>query len=378
MLRSARPLAVVLAAALAGACGSGGTLTPDGAAADGPAAADAPPPPIDAPPGVDAAPLPDAAPVPPGADCAHAIDLATAVLPFADSTAVATNSAAATCSSATSFSPEHYFFYDVGAVAVDLLVDVVVDEGASPPYDVVVSARTVCSDLTSEVACMDAGWGEHLEALGVTGKVSVLVDGSYLSGGMAGGDFSIDVRTRAIAGDGMPCDPAGVLSRCAADLRCDATSGTCAPTSPELTCAAALDLSADLADGAAAVSGTLLPFDADYFFGACAYDMAAGRPEHVVRFDVAAASALTASTDDPASTTFDTVLYLRADCTGTTDLACNDDVDPATMQYRSLLSVPVLAPGTYYLFVDTSSGWLYGPATTTPRDYHLTVTLSPL
>jgi hypothetical protein len=280
----------------------------------------------------------------------------------------------ASCSGGSHHAPEYYFVYDAGASPVDVVVDVTVDESIAAPFDVVLSARTDCTDPASEVACADVGWGEHLEILAVTGPVAILVDGSGEFGGLPAGDFTISVVTRPIAGVGEVCDMAGVSSRCDTDLIC--VGGMCQATSPTVACMDAVDLSADLAaDGVAQASATLLLTDPDYYQGTCAFDVSANYPERIYRLDLAAPGTFVASTDDPA-TTFDTVLYLKTGACDVDATACIDDVDVSAMNYRSRMDLHLEA-GVYYLFVDMSSGYLYGTPGVTPHTFQLALTFTP-
>jgi hypothetical protein len=357
---------IVLWAVACGGSDDDGGGAPDGAVT----APDAPTGVPDAPPAPDAAPLPDGPLPAPGTTCATAIDLAGAMGPEMQSTAMAgSNLTGASCAMVPS-GPERYFVVDAGATPVDLVVDVLVAEGAAMPYDVVLSARADCAAPASELACRDAGWGERLEVRAATGPVSIIVDGSPQYGGLAQGDFTIEVRRRTIVAVGGACDPAGVASRCADGLRCDGTAH-CAPSDAATSCAAAMDLTADLADGSAAVTMSVVSVDPDELGASCAFDPAGVHPERLVRFTTTGTRHLVASTDDPA-TTFDTVLVLRsADCTS--EVACAGDVAPG--QYRSRLDLPALPAGTYVLQVEAESDLVFGPPGT-PTTAKVGLTLS--
>ncbi len=353
---------VLLIALLLGACGGNDdpVVHPDSA------------PVPDAPPMPDGPLPPDGPPPPPGTGCSVAIDLTNAPAPEMHNNQFSGNGNGASCSGGADSAPELYFTYDAGATAVDLLVDVMVDESVPAPFDVVLSARTDCNDAMTEVACADVGWGEHMEVLEVTGVVAVLVDGSTEFGGAPAGDFTIRIVTRAIAGLGEACDPAGLTSRCGTDMVC---SGTCVATSAMLACLDAVDLTADLADGSAQAGGTVLLTDPDYYQGTCAFDVSANYPERIYRIDLAASGLLAASTDFP-ETTYDTVLYLKAGACDVAETTCQDDVDAPAMNYRSSVSASLPA-GAYYLFVDMSSGFLYGTPGVTPRSYRVDLTFTP-
>jgi len=365
-MRAAWGLPILLCAA---ACGGGGAGPPDAAAPDACAEPCVP--------DVDAAPTPDAPPgvdAEPGRSCASAIPLVPGAPAVMATTVGGSYATRASCAGDSMAWPDRYFQVEAGAAPVDLTVDVAVDEAAMTPFDAVVSARGVCAEAQSEILCVNSGWSDRLELLGVSGRVYLVVDGTTEFGGVSQGAFDIAVTARAIAAAGAACDPAGAASRCGADLVCQA--GTCAATSAALACAAAVDLTADLADGSAEASGTVHAFDPDYYRSPCAWSAAAGAPERIYRIDLAAPATLTATTDDAAGTTYDTVLYLRKDACDGLEVACNDEADGAT--HRSTLAgVGPLAAGTYYLFVDQSSSFVDGSPFTTARQYHLTVTRAP-
>ncbi len=328
---------------------------------------------------VDAAPpdaralAPDAlsidAPPPPGDTCAAAVDLTGATFPHAATTVAAANDTAASCSQWAGVAPEVFFVYDAGIAPIDLIVDV---ERVTTGFDPVVSTRAACDDPASEVLCVQGDGNEHAELLEVSGLVHLIVDGARDFGGEDQGAFTISIATRAIVALGDACDPDGVAARCATGMICDA--GTCATIDAATACADAIDLTADLAGGGSTASGTVFSFDPDFFRGGCAFDASPLYAERIYRFDVFSPSAFSASTDDPA-TTFDTVLYLRAAGCDGDEIACDDDVDSVGGEYRSELRVDLLVPGTYYLFVDRSSGYVYGDPGG-PLDYALNMTLT--
>jgi hypothetical protein len=314
----------------------------------------------------------------PGSSCANAVDLTGMTTPYSASTkGLGLGSTGAGCSMDSQGSPELYFTYNAGSTATDLIVDVVVDPQGL--WDAVVSARSDCTDDTTEKFCANFGGGQHLEVLGATGPTSIIVDGTTSGpNGIDQGKFTIQVKKRTIVGMGDACDPQGVTARCGKDLLCQ--SGHCVTDSATIECATAQNLTAMLLSGPVTLTQTVLPFSPDYYFGSCAYDnmMAdpmANYPEVVYRIDVAVPSILTASTDNM-TTDYDTVIYVDQSSCGGTEVGCNDDVDTNGGNYRSNLSLEVL-PGTYYMFVDTSSASLLrSDLTIEPRTFKLTVTLT--
>jgi hypothetical protein len=98
----------------------------------------------------------------------------------------------------------------------------------------------------------------------------------------------------------------------------------------------------------------------------------AAAPEAVYKLTLAAPADVFITTH---GTGFNTVLYVRRDsCCGGAEVACNDDADGRT---TSVLSLPALLPGTYYIFVDGANAASAGsytvdifatPVSATPGD----------
>jgi hypothetical protein len=356
---------IALFAIAAAACGD------DDAVADAtPAADDAAPPAFDAPRRPDATPLPDAAPLVAGDRCELPLELGPHPATEAgDTTGMSSAAYAGPCSVPTADHPDSVYHSDLGETALDLIVDVTVDEGVEAPFDVVLYARADCTMPDTLLGCADAGWGEHLEILDASGDIYLFVDGTHQFGGSTSGAFTLTTATRAIAAVDSPCDPSRITDRCAVGSRC--VSGTCVADSAALACSEAVDLTAGLAGGPVILVDHTAPYEGDFYAGTCAADADASFPERIFKFDVSAASDLDVSTDDP-TTDFDTYLYLRKDSCDGMEVGCHDDVDVTMFNLRSHLVAPALEPGTYYLFLDGSSA---APGT---GDYRIVVSLTAL
>jgi hypothetical protein len=308
-----------------------------------------------------------------GTSCAEAIDLTHLGQPWSGSTVGAPSLTVSMCDPASSQSPALYFRYQVGAVAVDLIADVVVDPAA--PWDALATARDDCSDPSTESACADAGGSQHLEVLGATGTVAIVVGGTTRLGNADRGGFTVSAHTRAVVAAGAACDPAGVTSRCGGDARC--VAGRCTATSAAAECAAALDLTPALDSGGASASGRFLVFEPGYYAPSCTGDSDPGWPEQVYRFTVAQPSLFVATTDFPNQTDFDTALYLRQDSCDGAEVSCDDDISTANGLLRSRIQTMLLA-GTYYLFVDTATAVTYGSFNAETRSFLVAASLMPL
>ncbi len=311
--------------------------------------------PADAPPGpVDAA-LPDAEPAPAGTNCFYPYYLDPGDSHDGDATDFLADRTAS-CSGGSSEGPDFFYRILPGPIPIDLIVDAVVTDTGEPPYDLAVSARTNCFDYESEIACSDQGFGdEHIELLGISSAVTVIVDGTSLYGGRDSGTYTLYTRVRDIVGENDACDPAGQTSRCIDGWRC--VAGTCVEDSPALACSLATDMTATLEGGVFDVIETTSAHMSDYYQSQCAFEPELRSPEHIYRFDLTTAADLFATTDF-AETEIDTVLYLLGDMCGAPEIACNSDVDRETINLRSTLDVSGLEPGTYYLVVDGESAGL--------------------
>ncbi|MBI4509359.1 MAG: PPC domain-containing protein [Deltaproteobacteria bacterium] len=318
---------------------------------------------------------PPDAPPPEGSSCEVAIDLSGNTSVVAGNTTLGKKLTSASCAEGAADAPEMYYMVEAPSTPVDLLADVVYPESAAP-FDAVLSARTSCDDESSEIACVNEWWGERLEVLSASGKVFVVVDGTSESNGNRSGAFGITVRERKIVGMGKECDPAGIASRCLRGFRC--VMGKCAAVTSETECADAESLDADLSDGSASVTATVLAVEEGFFKGACGAPAQRDHdyPEKVYVFNVPVSSELVASTESP-ETTYDTHVYLRKGACNGQEISCNDDVAPGS-DNRSRLTVPALGPGKYYLFVDMTSESMLAHPAKTPRKLGLTVTLTPL
>jgi hypothetical protein len=365
----------ICAAVVLFACG-GSEADPDAGSVDASA--------IDAVPVADAVPIPDAPPPPdsgpdaihydandtdaiqplPGAICQSAIPLQLDTLVLGDTTPLV-DALTASCSPGTSVGQDAIYVTNPGATPVDITVTAAVDEMADPVHDVVLHARQDCGNNATELGCIDAGWGERLELLGVSGQLYIIVDATFQFGGEIAGPYTLSTSVRSIVPLGDACDPNGVTSRCESGARCVGT--TCVADSPAVACAEAVDLTGQLP---ADLTTTTYAFAADHYEGSCAFDASASFPEHIYRIDLAVESDLDISTDF-AETTFDTYLYLRADtCTGA-ETGCHDDVDPQAVNLKSHLELDNIPAGTYFLFVDGSSA---SPGT---GAYRLSVAATP-
>lgn len=347
MLRSRAGWAVYAAlASLAGtwACGSGSS-SPDATEADAVVTPDAPPPPDSGPDAI----AYDAVVLPRGATC----DVPIALNP-GDSDSYDTTDlfqvAIGSCSNGSGTGRDAVYVFDMGKTPRDLSLLVSVDEGADPPYDAVLHARTECTSQMQEVACADGGYSEHLEVLAQTGLVYVFVDGTPQHSGASEGAFMLSSSGRDIVAATGSCDPAEVTSRCEDGTRC--VSGTCVADSAAVACTEAV--SVDLGSGAASVTATTHAYAADHYEGTCPFEASAALPEHIYTFTVGADSTFSATTDNT-ETNFDTYLYLRAATCSGTQVACHDDVDLVGGNLASTINVASLPANTYYLFVDGSS-----------------------
>ncbi len=343
-MKTAAHTALLLAMAM-GACGGDTPVGPDGS----PGAFDAAPTTIDAahidaatPPIFDAAPSPDAIP---GFICSAPIELLPGGSALGSSSDYV-NTTSGSCSVGSQSAKDVLYRVPLPSTPTDLIARVTVDEDASSPFDAVVFIQTTCGDETTEVACSDFGLGESVEALGLTDEAIVVVDGTTQFGGAPDGSYQLDVTTRSIEPELASCDPQGLASRCDTGLLC--ASGQCQTESAALACSEAVPIVAGIVYQAQTHA-----FQGDLFQGSCAFDTNSGAGEALFAFTLTATSNVEITTDLP-GTDFDTVIYLRSACEGE-ELACADDIDPGSSNFRSRLQASALPAGDYLVVVDGAS-----------------------
>lgn len=345
-----RLASILCCGALAGACGAqspdsdltdAAVGTPDAIAIVDAATIDASQR-FDAAPILDATPRPDAVP---GFTCASAVPLVSGAS-FLGDTELHTDQSSASCSVGSQSARDTAFRLALPSEPTDLIARVTVDPKAVPRFDAVVSVQTSCGDENSEAACSDFDFSEEVEALGLSGDVFIAVDGTSQFGGAPHGAYQLDVFTRSISSAGETCDLQSVTSRCATGLLCEA--GICVAESLALAC----NLATELGVGQVTLAQTHA-FQPDLLQGSCAFKAAAGAGEAIYSFTVSQPSSVEITTDLP-GTNFDTVLYLLSTCEGS-ELACADDVNASSGNFRSTLSVPEVPAGDYLLVVDGAS-----------------------
>ncbi|MBK8172080.1 MAG: hypothetical protein IPK60_17290 [Sandaracinaceae bacterium] len=107
--------------------------------------------------------------------------------------------------------------------------------GTDAAADTVLSIRSTCADLTTQLACNDdIGSGENRSLATVeaaaAGTYTVIVD-QFVNPAMpptAGLPYGLTVSLRSVIGAGATCDPAGVLNRCSTGP-CPATGTAVCP-----------------------------------------------------------------------------------------------------------------------------------------------------
>lgn len=242
-----------------------------------------------------------------------------------------------TCSPSAKSTPDVVYSY-VLAQAQDVRV-AVTPLGAAGSYDPVVYVRRACADEqpSNEVGCMNAAAGQGELALvnQPAGTYFVWVDGAL--GGV--GRFRLDVQR---------------------------TAPTPSPTND--TCASPQPLS--FVQGRAQVSGTTLQAANDNTSLDVSPSCSAGARQNgrdvVYRLDVTATADLTLDVSPVAGSLLRPVLVVRRACAPTIftdELLCLERAGSATA------TLPRLAPGTYFVWVDGTAG--------TSGAFTLTATLGP-
>jgi cysteine-rich repeat protein len=241
-------------------------------------------------------------------------------------------------------SPERVFAVTVPDGAHDLIVEATPTNFAADAFDLILSVQSECGVATTTRGCADAA-RDGAETVTVRdaapGTYYVLVDGFQAPRGMpSAGEFTVRARLRSVVGAGAACDPMGVDSRCAGDLRCTAGSdGAATCTDPfAMICGRATALmpgvtvSGTLATGMSALSPT------------CA---TTSTPEALYYVDLAEPAILSARVRG--SVAGSTTVYVRGaeTCGPSADLACD------TTSGMRLEAVTAEVPaGRYYVVVD--------------------------
>ncbi|HEV8324663.1 MAG TPA: hypothetical protein VG389_23800 [Myxococcota bacterium] len=246
-----------------------------------------------------------------------------------------------------------------GAGAPDVVYSIALPAGAAAlqiatdlpgtNYDTLLYLRDDCAVPGSEILCDDDS-GIATQSMLLTGPLApgtyfLVVDG--FSGGGAY-EASIDV----ILPPGAACTPGSTGFRCLHENECaPAVAGgfTCQPTG----CAVVTTL---MGPGPFSFGDTTVG-RANLHAGSCGQggDGGTRAPEAIFVLSLAAPVTNVHVTTDFATTTFDTLVYVRDGCTGV-EIVCDDDGGANT---TSVLDTGPLAAGSYYLFVDgfaTNSG----------------------
>lgn len=238
--------------------------------------------------------------------------------------------------------PDHVYSFTLSAP-----MDV---EIMSSGFDTVLYVRTECEDESSEVACNDdasppGGFGSRIARRLQPDTYFLFVDGYHDSRG----DYGLTVSFSEITD-----------TETAIDTETDTGTGT--GSSPGDTCDNPLPIRAE---GTAIYAGDTRDAHGDYR-GGCAQSLS---PERVYSFTLEETMEV-----DVSSIGFDTVLYLRSECSDSAgDIACDDDSTPPG-DYGSRIT-ETLSPGDYYLFVDGYGGTTgYGSM----GSYELTVSFTEI
>ncbi len=226
------------------------------------------------------------------------------------------------------------------------------DEG--PGDEVVMYIRTDCDAPASELECDvrdGVGDGPLITRDAPVGSYFVFIDGqSSVDTGMFIATLNVMLPL------GATCDPTNARDRCAPSLGC--MNGTCQPESCD---------SAEVLGGNSPFVLVAKAFQERNLHGGSCGDGGDGGSranEKIYRLDLASAIAnLNVTTAGP-DTDFDTLVYVRAGCTGP-ELACNDD--DSTLD--AVVDTGPLAAGTYFIFIDG-----FGPYSGTAT---VTITITP-
>ena len=200
-------------------------------------------------------------------------------------------------------------------------------------------------ELSSELIIWDAVPGtDYLVVVDGTTKPDL----SFLTGRDETGAYELTVTPRAIVPEAGACDPSETLNRC--DWGTECLAGTCVITPAGNECAGAFIATSNV-NASSVIVDTLS--SGNDFAGSCGGSTG---DDTVVFFNLpVTVSTLTISTDNPGTAHNDTVLYLRSPrCEAPPhEVACNDDIDAANMEFLSEIVLSPAPAGDYWLIVDS-------------------------
>ena len=223
-------------------------------------------------------------------------------------------------------------------------------------YDTVLYLRDGCGADADELACNDdidrpSDLGSFIEATLAPGEYFLFLDAWNDQVDAFELDLVFEGSCSAACAEGQTRCGGGGVQSCRIDAEGCATWGPSTACPAGTSCADGVCVEGPGGDVCSdptviepvdqMLSGSLVGYGADEE-GSCAGE----GPERIYTFELDVPAVLIAESDG-----FDTVLYVRADCTrGRTEVACNDDIE--TGEIRGSYLEASLEPGQYFLFMD--------------------------
>jgi hypothetical protein len=211
-------------------------------------------------------------------------------------------------------------------------------DGPTTQGNDLVYVRTDCADPASEVACdRDSGIGDQGQL-----RINSLAAGRYyvLVDGQDGAVGTFDGEVVLLQPQGATCTGNNTRDRCAAELTCTGT--TCQPAG--CTAVETFTTTGTFARTATTTGDSL-------HAGTCGQgsDGGARAPEVVYRVALTTGVSNLHVSTDSAMTTYDTLIYVRAGCTGA-EVGCDDD--SGVHMLTSVVDTGPLPAGEYFVFID--------------------------
>lgn len=216
-------------------------------------------------------------------------------------------------------------------------------------FNTAIYIRSDCGNPGTQLACASNGMlGDTVMASLSPGTYYVFVDGIA---GMSG-NFGLQVNLTPVLPAGSPCDPTGVMNTCAPGLTCIDSGGGPVCTDPAAVCTM---LAMPITGDGTPVTGTTIGAVDGYTPG-CSPDGMAGDNTWILTVPPGGSRDLVVNAVQTnfMVDAFDIILSVTTACgDASTELACADSPGAAA---NESVTIPGIAPGTYFITVDGYNG----------------------
>lgn len=236
---------------------------------------------------------------------------------------------------------------DDAVYAIDLVDDesslLVAADLPGSTSDTLIHIRRDCDDPSTEVAC-DVSGGANEDAAQRLIKPGIGRYHVFIEAEPGGAGLEYEASIQILRALGHTCGTMPGREICGPDLTC--MQGTCQPAA----CPSASTISVATLGTSNIMLDTTMSLAAHA--GSCGEGNDGGvrAPESILTIDLQLAARLEISTASPL-TSFDTLIYLRATCSGP-EIVCDDDGGAVSGNGQSTFTTAMLPIGSYLLFVD--------------------------